>query len=199
MGTLLRSIEAHHLLLVEGSEDKQFWEQYLSGVKKSYIDVRETGGKDQLRRLLPTLVLASGFDKVSWLGVIQDADDNPRAAFDRITGALRLAGLSVPTRPWVTVSGSPDVVAFVVPDGSSSGDLETLLWRGLASQPEASCIEQYINCLESLRGAPVSKESKARVYAYIAAQRQPDARLAHSMLQNHVNNPDLQRLVNMLP
>lgn len=199
MSLSLSPIGGRFLLVVEGPEDRRFWNQYLPSAGKASIDVRETGGKNELRRFLRVLALASGFQDLEWIGIIQDADSDPRAAFDRIRGALGAAGLPVPAHPWSTTSSTPRVIAFVVPDENSPGDFESLLWRGLSGQTEATCIDDYLRCLQGVRGTTLERVSKARVYSYIASLPNPDSRLSHAILQRHVQSADFQRLIDFLP
>jgi hypothetical protein len=184
-------------LIVEGAEDANFWRAVLPNRRDLLIE--QTEGNRQLTRKLAALVVTPGFrENVRWLGVMQDADTDPQAAFDRIRTALMRASLPVPKRSWETTTTEPAVIAFVLPDEGSSGDLETLLWRGLSSHPAASCVDNYVGCLRAENLMP-RQESKTRVYTFLASLDRPDLRLAHAVLAQVVGGPDLQRILDLIP
>ena len=186
-------------LIVEGEDDLRFWEQYLPRAGRTRVEIHATNGRDQLRRFLPTFKLTTGFEHVQWIGIIQDADENPRAAFDRIRGALANAGLPAPRHAWTPAGTSPDVVAIVLPDGRNPGDLEALLWEGLRDLQEAECIDEYLDCVQRVRNQSLTRRSKSLVYAYVATLDRPDTRLSHAILQGHVASPGLDRLLELIP
>jgi hypothetical protein len=192
-------IERPYQLIVEGEDDLRFWEQYLPRVGRPRVEIRETGGRDQLRRFLTAFTRTTGFDQVEWIGIVQDADHDARAAFDRIRGALAHAQLPTPRRAWIPVGSSPNVVAIVLPDGTNQGDLEALLWEGLQHLQEADCIDEYVKCVERVRSQPLTRRSKSLVYAYVATLDRPDTRLSHAILQGHVASPGLSRLLDLIP
>jgi hypothetical protein len=70
------------------------------------------------------------------------------------------------------------VVVFVLPDGHSPGDLESLLWEYIHTQPLGQCIEAFLNCAQAARSP--RQVSKARVAAWLATQERPDWRLGEA-------------------
>ncbi len=64
------------------------------------VQIIECGGKDQFKKLFPVIMKASGFDNVISMAVIQDADENPQAAFKRIHTVLKKI-ISIHRKQWV--------------------------------------------------------------------------------------------------
>lgn len=177
-----RRIEAPRLLLVEGEEEARFWRALFrrskgwGGTDVQLVPV----GRDRLTDVIPVVVATPGFEDVGWVGVSQDADLNPGGAFERIRAGLRRAELPVPARPWERTGSDPCVVAYVMPDGTSKGDLEALLWQALAGQPARPCVEAYFACLRSAGLNLPRQMSKAHMHAYLASLARPDYRLAEA-------------------
>ena len=191
------TISRSNLLLVEGPEDQRFWRSLLHD-RRGDVQVEQTEGRDNLLRLLPGLVRTPGFGQVRWLGIVQDADADADATFRRICGALRRASLPVPRRPWTAMESALAVVAIVLPDGVSPGDLETLLWQGLQTLPAAACVNDYVQCLEANNLAP-QRASKTRVYAYLASLPHPEQRLGHAVLAHQVPREKLEEILSLIP
>jgi hypothetical protein len=197
----LRPIACPNLLLVEGEEEERFWNALLRVRERSDIQVQAVGGKYSLTTNLPALPRVRGFTQVRRIGVAQDADDDPNAAYDRICSALNLAGLAIPRRSWEVASGSPEVVALVLPDGGRTGDLESLVWESVAGEPAVPCVEAFFTCLAGAGVSLPRQMSKARVHAYLATLEPPDRRLgdaaAGSLLLLH--SPVFDRLLSFFP
>jgi Protein of unknown function (DUF3226) len=129
---------------------------------------------------------------------MQDADNNPQAAFDRIKSALMRSSLPVPRNPWEVSNTNPAVVGLVLPDETSRGELETFIWRGLQEHRVVPCVEAYLECLRANDAMP-EKIDKARVYAFLASLERPDIRLAHAGLAHQMTGPAMRRLLDLIP
>src|SRR3989304_3874168 len=92
------AISKPYLLVVEGQDEKRFFEAIISHLGLQNIQVMPIGGKTKLRENLRALVSAPGFAGVVSLGVVRDADNDPDAAFRSVTDALGAAELAVPER-----------------------------------------------------------------------------------------------------
>ena len=202
MVRLPQRITASSLLLVEGEEEARFWDALLAARGRSGIKTLALPGKYGLAGNLAAVMLTPGFDRIRWLGIAQGADDDPRAAFDRIRDALTRANLPVPPQAWVPTSTVPAVVAFVLPDGANPGDLETLVWQSVAGSPAAACVDAYLACL-ALPGGPGAprQEWKARVHAYLASRPRPDLRLGEAAQRSELplDSAAFDRFVSLIP
>ena len=159
-------------VLVEGLEPKNLLRVFCKSWGLSGIEIHDFGGVRELRDYLTTFKVVSGFRNVSQLGIIRDAEQSAQSAFASIQDSLRDAGLGIPEEPRAPSSGRPSVSVFILPDGVSQGCLESLLWRSIEEHPKARCIGEYIECME-LGHLNVAQGDKARILAWLAAQRRP--------------------------
>jgi len=114
------------LLVVEGEEERLFFSALARYMNLSDIQILPIGGKTVLRGSLKALKESSGFEEVTSIGVVRDADDDPKGAFQSVRDALRSAGLPFPDEPLVPTKSGPRVVVLILPGGDERGSLETL-------------------------------------------------------------------------
>jgi len=175
-----RQIESASLLLVEGEDEKRFFCGFVDRtVPGKQVQVIAAGGKYSLQNNLEVIVKDRGFDEVRWLGIVQDADTDAQGALQRIQSALETVGLPVPSASWVPTNTDPAVVAIVLPDGSSPGDLEELLLRAVEREDPArmKCVTGYFDCLEVNDVQQPRQLSKAKTHAYLSSLEPPDLQL----------------------
>jgi hypothetical protein len=72
-------------------------------------------------------------------------------------------------------------VAFVLPDGTAEGDLESLLWMSVKDRQMSQCVLDFLACVEQAEGFLPQPVSKARAYSYMAASNPPRWRLSAAM------------------
>jgi hypothetical protein len=163
------------LLIVEGHTAFQFFKALLRHLGLlSVIEIRNTGGNEELPDYLPTLTGVSGFRGVQSLGIVRDAEKDAVLAFNDVQRALREAGLPVPTQPTALAPGRPTVSVFILPDCTAPGMLETLCWQAVRDDPATLCVDDYFRCLQERSvKAPVSLP-KAYVHAFLASRPRPE-------------------------
>ena len=178
-------IEKPRLLLVEGNDDNQFFRRLIER-RHGVNEIQQTGIQidrfAEAAKLSPFLanVIAPAIERsmlpVRAIGIVRDADRSYGSAFQSVQGALRHANLPVPNAPLenthgALVSGDDiSVVAYIMPDNSSPGDLESLCLDAVLSAPAMPCVSRYFDCLQSIGHVP-RQESKARLRAFLAANR----------------------------
>jgi hypothetical protein len=124
------------VLVVEGHDAFQFFKALLRHLNLlAEIEIRNSGGVDDLSTYLRVLAGTSGFSGVNSLGIIRDAEDDATAAFASICNGLAQTKLSVPDNPMVIVEGKPRVSVFILPDCASQGMLETLCLQAVSNDP----------------------------------------------------------------
>jgi hypothetical protein len=173
-------IQLSALLVVEGRDAFEFVLALLTELGlNNQIEVRDGGGVakratgdfEKYLRLLPTI---SGFDKVTSLGIMRDAETDPTQAFQDVCKALQHAALPVPNAALqATQKTTPTVTVMILPDAATPGMLETLCWRALGGDPRLPCVDEFLKCIEKETGQPVARPDKSRVYAYIAVREEP--------------------------
>ncbi len=158
------------VLAVEGKDEEELFSALIACLNLSDIEIWALGGKDKFRRNIRALTITSGFDGVTSLGVVRDADKDPAGAFQSVCGALESAGLPRPTTPLQPVGDAPQVMVMILPDGETPGMLEDLCLRSVAEDPAMSCVDEYFRCLEGWLQELPRNPSKARVRAFLASR-----------------------------
>lgn len=181
------AIKQPHLLLVEGIEDAVFFEAIIKKLSLTSIEIWPIGIRRKLKDNLRLLTMLSGFENVISIGIIQDADDDPSAAFDSIRQAITDNGLSAPESYGGRSAQTPITRVLIIPDGlNSRGMLESLCLKAIEDDPAMPCIDAYFDCLNKIRifQRTVDKD-KAKVHAYLASREKPDKRLGEAASANY--------------
>lgn len=175
-------ITQNNLLLVEGKEDKIFFDALIIHQNMQNIQIISYEGTSNLRTFLKGVLLKAPefHNRVKSLGIVRDADTNATSTFQSICDALQNAGLSVPANPLELTSQNPKITVMVIPHGSTSGMLEDLCLKAVISDPATPCMEQYFECLQQLPSSLPNNISKAKVHAFLASRHEPDLRLGEA-------------------
>ena len=171
---MAEEIRCPKLVLVEGVDDKFFFEALCQHLGLNDIQFRKIDGKDNLPKALRVVVNDPGFSEVIALGIILDADDDPKATFQSVCSALQKVELPVPTQPMTPAPGPPRVLVMILPDNQSPGALEDVCLRAIARTPAMKCVDKFFCCLRR-QGLSLPKSlSKAKVLAYLTSMPEPD-------------------------
>ena len=89
---------------------------------------------------------------------------------------------------------------MILPDGQQPGMLEDLCLSAWRTDSIASCVDEYFECLRTVKGELTAELSKARVHAWLAAQDPPDMRLGIAAQKGFIDwdNPSFDGLKNFL-
>ena len=168
-----RQINAGIQVLVEGNDQRNFFEAFIEHLDLDDVQVQDFGGVDELRGFLSAFVRMPGFlERGQSIGIIRDAEDSSQSAFQSIQSSLSNAGLPVPARLAERVGSNPSIDALVLPGNGRKGMLETLLCESLEDGPIDGCIDIFFECVEALPGS-VKRSDKARARTYLATRRRP--------------------------
>lgn len=173
-------IEHPNVLVVEGKDDELFFGALIGHLGLQSIQVLPIGGKGKLRRNLKLLVKSPDFHKVLFLGIVRDADEDPKAAFQTVCDALRTVNLPAPPRPWQPFGTSPKVTVLILPGGNMQGMLEDLCLKAVEQDPAMLCVEQYFECLQDRGLSLPNNVSKAKVQAFLASRQEAGLRLGEA-------------------
>jgi hypothetical protein len=152
------------VLLVEGETPKHFFEAFLKHLSKAdSVEIRSYGGIKELPTFLRTLACGTAFRAlVRSLGIVRDAEDDPKAAIDSLQGSVKALKLDAKLT----------VAYYILPDKFTSGMIETLLVRAIEDQPEFPCTTRFFECLNAvglmLPDGPII--AKNQVQAYLASK-----------------------------
>ena len=166
-------IESEIQILVEGNDQRNFFEAFIDHLSLANIQIHNFGGVDQLRDFLEGLVDVTGFQAVKSIGIVRDAETSAQAAFQSVQSSLSNAGLPVPNQPERRTGSSPAVTVLILPGNNRPDMLETLLNETFANAPVDACINAFFGCVEDASGVPLQRPHKARARAYLATKPEP--------------------------
>ena len=162
---------ATKLLLVEGNDDFRFFRAMSRHLGITDVTVSSYNGKPNLGNDLSDRVRSPGFQAVSSLGIVRDADDSSRSAFDSVAGSLRRARLPTPDAPITPIERDGlRISVLILPPDYEQGELENVCLESIEGSQEMQCVENYLICQNSLEPGITSNQiAKARLHSYLAA------------------------------
>ncbi len=179
-------INSDRLLLVEGRDEANLFPALIKSClgDDAGIQVIAAGGKEQFpSRLAAIQIGAMARQSFRTLGVVRDADDSPAGAFQSVCDHLRNVGYEPPSSFGKFSDASPAVGVFIAPDGNQSGAIETLCRQSVEDSEAGKCVEQYLECLRERNAMESRNEDKSFAHAYLAAMRDPMARVGEGACQ----------------
>ena len=145
------------LLLVEGKDEVVFFKVLCEKLGIDNIQIIESGGKDKFKDLLPAILNIRGFEKVTSIGIIRDADESSNAAFDSIKHHLLKNNLIAPNSIGEVKSKEREISigVFIMPGNRDIGMLENLMLDTVVDHPVKISSDKYIDELkEKLTSVP---------------------------------------------
>lgn len=179
-------ISEDRLLLVEGRDEFHLFKQLIktcfSG--RPGIQVMDIGGKTTLGRNLRTVYTAVlSRPSLRAIGIVRDADTNATASFQSVRDSIQQAGYTSPPAHAQFSDASPSIGIFIAPDGSRPGAIETICRSSVQGDRAAKCADAYIDCLNAHNALKSNILDKTFTHAYLAASRDPVARVGEGALQ----------------
>ena len=166
------------LMLVEGKDEVNFYSAIRGHMALAeHIEIRSFEGKDNLRGTLEALRGVEGFERVTVLAIVRDAEGNGDAALQSVRQALQATSFAVPEHGLERVGTAPSVLILINPHGEASGRFEDVCSDSVRDTPVMKCVDGYIACLKALGGGLPAREWKTRIHAFIAAQAHPEVSL----------------------
>ena len=166
-------IQKNKLLIVEGKDEEEFFSALIAGLSLKGIQVAGIGGKTKIRQNLKALVRRPSFPRVEVLGVIRDADADPKSAFQSVRDALAAAELPAPKKPLQPAKGPPRVNVMILPSSEKKGALEDLCLDAVAQDRAKVCIDEFFECLQEKEVRIPREMSKARVRVFLSSREDP--------------------------
>ena len=166
-------IEKEKLLLVEGQDEVWLIDKLLRELELTEVlQIINVNGKNNISRGLKSLMNHSDSNCISSIGIIRDADKNPKGAIDSICSALENAGLAKPKQPEELVGDKPQVAFIILPTADTTGMLENMCLQSVQNDPAMPCVDEYIACLQTKldEGDKPKNWPKARVAAFLASR-----------------------------
>ena len=158
------------LLLVEGNDDKRFFEALSRHLGETGITVEIYGGKPNLGNRLVNLVGRLNTLIDPSIGIVRDADESAASAFESVISSLRRAGLPTPDAPAVPIERDGlRISVLILPPEDDTGELENVCLSSIEGTPDLECVESYLTCISNA-GPPIADNrlAKAKIHAYLA-------------------------------
>ncbi len=166
-------IEKERLLLVEGKDEVEFFNAFFNHLNIDDIQVFDVLGKTNFRENIKLLAMSPNVEIIQKIGAVRDADTNAHAAFSSLKDGFELADWKPTDIPYIFSSQTPSIGIFIMPGAEqNSGMLEDLCLESLNEEPALECVEDYINCIESLREERLNKLSKRKILTYLSGQQE---------------------------
>ncbi|MHB8995042.1 MAG: DUF3226 domain-containing protein [Armatimonadota bacterium] len=181
----LGKIEKPNLLLVEGRDDKILFARLVEHLgRRENISVESYGGTAGLRGYLDPLRFRDGFEMVSAIVVVRDADQDCSAALQSVQDALKQYDLPPPQAPLTFTQSSPRVGILIMPCGEETGSLEDMCLQAVSDDVAMPCVRQYLDCLRAAATTAefglCSNHSKILVSAFLASRPKPSLKLGEA-------------------
>ena len=184
-------IESSVQLLVEGNDQRNFFNAFIRHLALDDIQVWNFGGVKDLSRFLRAFVIEPGFQStVRSVGVARDAEDSAGSAFQSVQSSLKRAGLAVPVQPETLGDGNPSVRVLIFPGKGKSGMLETLLCETFADSPADQCISSFFECIAEVGLGEIKRPDKARAWAYLTTQPDPHHSVGYATTKGYWGDLD---------
>ncbi|MDX8377372.1 MAG: DUF3226 domain-containing protein [Mariprofundales bacterium] len=168
-------IESKKVLLVEGLDEVGFFEVLCKKINIQDIQIIGTGGKDKFKQEFPIILNARGFEGVTSIVIIRDADESVGSAINSVKYQLKKYNFPIPSGHAEFSTNSKITTGFfIMPGNRDTGMLENLVLDTVKEHPVKLCSDDYINKLKNKLAEPNSSfkfprnEHKARLFAYLA-------------------------------
>lgn len=175
------------VLLVEGKDEENLLKELLKDLKIIDFQIIPVGGTKNFPEKLKGLKSRSDYRSITSIGIICDADNSAKSAFDSVCHALEVNGLSKPPAPMQSFGDKPKITIMIV-----ENMIEDICLQSVEDDPAMACVAQFFQCLtENLNKLPKNL-AKARVHAFLASREFLE--IAHfeylkSCLEDYILNP----------
>ncbi len=172
--------ECPNVLCVEGYSDLHFMAECIESVGRAGVFIKQFNGRSELLTKLGVFITPSLLMEKRAIGVVVDADSTPAGTFKGFQALLQeCTGQLVPASGhWI--GDKPKIGLIVVPDETTPGELETLVWRSwaadVANSSTRTCVDAFEKCL-ARAGVRAKSPDKARLGAMLAFKNDEDPRL----------------------
>ena len=93
-----KEIESSSLLMVEGKDEGNFFKALFAALGITHVQIEDIGGKDRFDAAIRAFSKMQGFDEITNLGFVRDAENMPAsAAFMSICSSLQHIDLQPPS------------------------------------------------------------------------------------------------------
>jgi len=190
-------IEKTKIIAVEGKDEINFFSALFKHLSITEIQLINFGGKDNFSNRIEQIVKLDNFENVTHFGLIRDADNNYKGAFESISNSLKKVNLPIPNgKSYFSTKGIPKIGVFIMPGINKVGMLESLCIETIKNDKEFECIEDFIDCLPA---KPIKME-KSIIQIYLATKNPIVNSLGLGALKGHINfdNTKIKSLIDFI-
>ncbi|MET1249223.1 DUF3226 domain-containing protein [Sporolactobacillus sp. STCC-11] len=203
-------ISKRRLLLVEGKDEEIFFDALYRENNQltdnlSDIQIIPVNGKDNFKFKLLALTNTSGFDIVTSLAIIRDADSSADDAFKSIKNTLIDCGLPFPSDhgKFSETADFDDlrIGIFIMPGDNNEGTmLEDLCLNTKSDHPAMPYIDSFFQNIAELDIPYPSNKAKAKCQVYLACMHKIVNNLGLGAQKGYwdLNNDCLKTLIDFL-
>jgi hypothetical protein len=176
-----KEISSDFILLVEGNDETNFFNELLKYMEIIDVQTWAVGGKAQFPNELPAFLLAPNFEQVRAYAIIRDADTSANSTLESIQGLLNRNNQPCPARHG-EFAGNEErnlkVGIYIMPGNAEKGMLEDLCLQSVMQHRIMPFVEAYIEKVQSTMGDEAPKNvSKAKLQTFLAGTPRTDERL----------------------
>jgi len=172
-----------YLILCEGRDAEGFLINYLNSKALKFdkrfsdeIQVFDFGGNDDLKVFLSNITKVDGFENVTSLLIIRDAELDKEKAISQIKSALGYSNIVMPKTPaeWMQVNESLKIAYVLWPKCNSNpinGTLEDLCMQIIDDKDReniTNSIQVFINDMKNNYERNYTHEFKAKLHTYMS-------------------------------
>ncbi|MEK7398329.1 MAG: DUF3226 domain-containing protein [Candidatus Poribacteria bacterium] len=188
-------IRKSKILIVEGIDEKNFFETWLKELNRNDIQVMPVGGKENLKPNFKLIVDRPNFGDVESILITRDADYSYENAFRSVCGILqdrrvieslinKGINLQIPESAWTfTKNTVPRICVAILPGINQTGALEELLLQTIDDDPMSDKSHNFIDDAKITLdnsdyrpSPPPHRIGKAKVHAFLSTFDKPDRR-----------------------
>ena len=177
----------HYVLLVEGIDDENVVWHICNRNKFEAPGIIDKKGFDKLVKSISIELKVSGRKAV---GILVDANDDPKARWTSIIDKLLKVGITLPNHPdpngtiLVDTKVLPRVGIWLMPDNRIKGILEHFVEQMIPTNDPLwprSC--KYVDDIpETERKFKINNTQKAKIHAWLATRKNPGLRMGTAIL-----------------
>lgn len=161
-----------NLLLTEGADAMYFLIWALQAYKFENIQVEDYGGIKDLTAYLKILKNRAGFEDITKMLIIRDAETDADAAERSICSSLLNSGFTAPSKAGVYEGGLPEIAYYLFPgtrtdDRYDNGTLEDLCMNLVDDVKELDLADAYVE-KANVEITPLTHMHKSKLHAYLA-------------------------------
>ena len=167
-----KKIDKENVLMVEGQDEKNFFEALLKTFEKNeVVQVIDVGGKDKFNSVFPVLWNNKTVE-IKNIGFVRDAEDKKAVdAFQSICNIIAKHDVLIPDEPCrIVKQGGKRVGIFIMPNNNDCGMLEDLCLISVQDTYIYQCVECFVKSYTDKIDDKRYNLAKAKTLAYLSTQ-----------------------------